>query len=157
MPYFNDDDTARLQALQAEHDESQFDKQCAAALLRKLSVRELRILHGHYFPRCGAEELRKSDLISEIAPVYASREFQPNHERTTTMTYQLENVRGCNTCWRCGDYKDAGLLLCRPCHRAEKQTNGSYSQATEDRLAVWDRQLGHNRDASPWYVGDDLL
>lgn len=41
--------------------------------LSMLSVAELRALAVHYFgPHCDADEMRKADLIAEIAPEYVA-------------------------------------------------------------------------------------
>ncbi len=48
----------------------------AAKMLRKLSVAELRVLYKHYFKITLAPgEVPKSDMVDEIAPEYALREF----------------------------------------------------------------------------------
>jgi ribosomal protein L37AE/L43A len=59
------------------------------------------------------------------------------------VTDQLEHVRSSHTCWGCGEYKGNGLLLCWPCHHAEKHANGgTYSAATEEHLLDMNNRLG---------------
>lgn len=47
----------------------------ARALLSKLSVAELRVLHKYYFACSHGAEMRKAHLLDELAPEFASREF----------------------------------------------------------------------------------
>jgi hypothetical protein len=48
---------------------------------------------------------------------------------------QHERVRSLAYCICCGAPKEAGLLICWPCHRAEKRENGgAYSAATESKI-----------------------
>ena len=48
-----------------------------------------------------------------------------------------EHVRRSFTCIRCNGIKDTGLLLCWPCHRAEKRDHdGGYSIEIEVALEV---------------------
>lgn len=48
---------------------------------------------------------------------------------------QHPKVRAMLTCPACGEAKDRGLVLCWPCHRAQKQRNdGGYSPKLEAQL-----------------------
>lgn len=65
--------TDRDEALLELHYEEMADVAHATALLKCLSVAELRVLMAHY---CGGKpseysDIRKPDLIGEIAPEYA--------------------------------------------------------------------------------------
>ena len=73
MATYTDSDLDALEALAESHYGR--DAALAATLLRKLTVRELRVLHRHYFKTGGADELRKADLIDEIAGEYAADQF----------------------------------------------------------------------------------
>jgi hypothetical protein len=60
-----------------EHCETMAQWQAVAVLLRRLSVKELRVLMAHY---CGGKpsdysDLNKSTMIEEIAPEYAREQF----------------------------------------------------------------------------------
>lgn len=62
--------------LEQEHREQTLAVQCAADRLRKLNVAELRVLMAHY---CKGEpsdysDMRKADLVAEIAPELADDE-----------------------------------------------------------------------------------
>lgn len=58
------------------------------------------------------------------------------------MINQHDLVRGAHHCVRCNRYKSEGLLLCWPCHHAEKRAhNGMYSKKTEAAIAALDRHL----------------
>ena len=59
------------------HTDEFFEIEAAKALLNKLNVKELRVLMAHY---CGGapsdfSDMRKQDLVDEIAPVYAAEAF----------------------------------------------------------------------------------
>jgi hypothetical protein len=52
------------------------------------------------------------------------------------------NVRNMLVCVRCGEPKSAGLVICWPCHRAEKRDNdGGYSGALTAKLDRIERGL----------------
>lgn len=58
------------------------------------------------------------------------------------MSNQHDHVRAHHTCVRCEGPKDRGLLLCWPCHHAEKHHNdGSYSREVEDKIAALEARL----------------
>ncbi len=59
--------------LEMEHAEQMMTIELAKAMLSKLSVAELRVLMAHYCRGVASDysDMRKRDLIDEIAPEYA--------------------------------------------------------------------------------------
>jgi len=50
---------------------------------------------------------------------------------------QHPRVRALPVCIECGGLKDAGLLLCWPCHREQKRANaGSYDNKLETNFEL---------------------
>lgn len=62
--------------LELDHREEMLAVQCAADRLRKLNVAELRVLMAHYCKGNPSDysDMRKSDLVAEIAHEFAADE-----------------------------------------------------------------------------------
>jgi hypothetical protein len=59
-----------------------------------------------------------------------------------TRPVEHPRVRAQYTCIRCGGSKGLELLLCWPCHHAEKElSDGGYSDEIEQSLAKFERWL----------------
>lgn len=54
-------------------------------------------------------------------------------------------VRNWTLCPLCKEPKDIGLVVCWPCHRAEKRrNNGGYSATAEHIIASFEQYLGES-------------
>lgn len=55
---------------------------------------------------------------------------------------QYNRIRALAVCPNCREAKDAGLILCWPCHHTQKNRNdGSYSKRLEAKLAAMEYGL----------------
>lgn len=57
------------------HREQMLMDSVARAVLSKLTVADLRVLHRHYFKNSDGDDLNKSCLLDEIVPEYVADQY----------------------------------------------------------------------------------